>query len=176
MDRSHAIIEAALAVLTESGSRGLTHRAVDARASLPVGSTSNLYRTRQSLIEAIVEHLLASDRIRMRDLQSAGAGTLGGLAAAFASASLGLARHEIFARAALLTDPDAEGLKRAREALLENIRSLAPHLDIPDAVLRIVVALVDGVLFDTALNDAPFSERATATAIDDILARYSIIS
>lgn len=37
--------------------RGLTHRAVDERAGLPQGSTSNHARTRQALLEATVRRL-----------------------------------------------------------------------------------------------------------------------
>ncbi|MFE9856258.1 TetR/AcrR family transcriptional regulator [Streptomyces sp. NPDC005780] len=55
--RAALITDAALALLTERGMRGLTHRAVDERAGLPQGSTSNYARTRQSLLEATVRRL-----------------------------------------------------------------------------------------------------------------------
>nr|WSW70507.1 TetR family transcriptional regulator [Streptomyces sp. NBC_00995] len=55
--RAALITDAALALLAERGMRGLTHRAVDARAGLPQGSTSNYARTRQSLLEATVRRL-----------------------------------------------------------------------------------------------------------------------
>ncbi|WP_326664667.1 TetR/AcrR family transcriptional regulator [Streptomyces sp. NBC_00385] len=55
--RAALIADAALALLTERGMRGLTHRAVDERAGLPQGSTSNYARTRQSLLEATVRRL-----------------------------------------------------------------------------------------------------------------------
>jgi DNA-binding transcriptional regulator YbjK len=45
------VAEAALGVLAEQGSRGLTHRAVDSAAGLPPGSTSNHFRTRSALLE-----------------------------------------------------------------------------------------------------------------------------
>lgn len=44
--------DAALLVLGESGSRGLTHRAVDAAAGVPIGTTSNYFNTRLALLEA----------------------------------------------------------------------------------------------------------------------------
>jgi DNA-binding transcriptional regulator YbjK len=50
--RRELAASAALTVLATSGSRGLTHRAVDAEAGLPAGSTSNYFRTRSSLLEA----------------------------------------------------------------------------------------------------------------------------
>ncbi|MFJ9682199.1 TetR/AcrR family transcriptional regulator [Streptomyces sp. NPDC101194] len=55
--RADLITDAALALLAERGMRGLTHRAVDERAGLPQGSTSNFARTRQSLLEATVRRL-----------------------------------------------------------------------------------------------------------------------
>ncbi|HEY9332106.1 MAG TPA: TetR family transcriptional regulator [Streptomyces sp.] len=55
--RAALITDAALALLAERGMRGLTHRAVDERAGLPQGSTSNYARTRQSLLEATVRRL-----------------------------------------------------------------------------------------------------------------------
>jgi AcrR family transcriptional regulator len=42
--------DAAIAVLAEQGARGLTHRAVDAEAGLPPGTTSNYARTREALL------------------------------------------------------------------------------------------------------------------------------
>ncbi|MGW2652458.1 TetR/AcrR family transcriptional regulator [Streptomyces sp. NPDC001478] len=55
--RADLITDAALALLAERGMRGLTHRAVDERAGLPQGSTSNYARTRQALLEAAVRRL-----------------------------------------------------------------------------------------------------------------------
>ncbi|MFE4334684.1 TetR/AcrR family transcriptional regulator [Streptomyces sp. NPDC056831] len=55
--RADLITDAALALLAERGMRGLTHRAVDERAGLPQGSTSNYARTRQSLLEVTVRRL-----------------------------------------------------------------------------------------------------------------------
>ncbi|MEU5218472.1 TetR family transcriptional regulator [Streptomyces sp. NPDC020807] len=52
--RADRIGDAALDLLVERGMRGLTHRAVDERAGLPQGSTSNHARTRQALLEAAV--------------------------------------------------------------------------------------------------------------------------
>ncbi|WP_406056323.1 TetR family transcriptional regulator [Streptomyces sp. NBC_01077] len=52
--RADRIGDAALGLLVERGMRGLTHRAVDERAGLPQGSTSNHARTRQALLETAV--------------------------------------------------------------------------------------------------------------------------
>ncbi|MFF1294300.1 MULTISPECIES: TetR/AcrR family transcriptional regulator [unclassified Streptomyces] len=55
--RTDLVADTALALLAERGMRGLTHRAVDEMAALPQGSTSNLARTRQALLELAVRRL-----------------------------------------------------------------------------------------------------------------------
>ncbi|MEU0579592.1 TetR family transcriptional regulator C-terminal domain-containing protein [Streptomyces griseoincarnatus] len=55
--RADLVADTALALLAERGMRGLTHRAVDDAAGLPQGSTSNVARTRQALLELAVRRL-----------------------------------------------------------------------------------------------------------------------
>ncbi|MEV7992268.1 TetR/AcrR family transcriptional regulator [Streptomyces sp. NPDC086077] len=52
--RADLVADTALALLAQRGMRGLTHRAVDEAARLPQGSTSNVARTRQALLELAV--------------------------------------------------------------------------------------------------------------------------
>src|SRR6476661_3917062 len=62
--RRAELLEAAVDVVAESGLRGLTHRAVDARAGLPEGTCSAYLRTRLALLIGLTEHvggLLARD-------------------------------------------------------------------------------------------------------------------
>ncbi|MYW06852.1 TetR family transcriptional regulator [Streptomyces sp. SID2563] len=73
-DRAELIADAALALLAERGMRGLTHRAVDERAGLPQGSTSNHARTRQALLETAVRRL-AEREARVLAPGGLGAGT-----------------------------------------------------------------------------------------------------
>ncbi|MEH1055591.1 TetR family transcriptional regulator [Micromonospora sp. CPCC 206171] len=65
--RVAALADAAIALLAEGGMRALTHRAVDARAGVPVGTTSAYLRTRQALIEAVVRRLVDLDRADLTD-------------------------------------------------------------------------------------------------------------
>ncbi|MFF5159125.1 TetR/AcrR family transcriptional regulator [Streptomyces sp. NPDC000348] len=51
-DRRDLIADAAIDTVATAGLRGLTHRAVDAAAGLPAGSTSYYFRTRSALISA----------------------------------------------------------------------------------------------------------------------------
>jgi DNA-binding transcriptional regulator YbjK len=60
-DRRTEILDGALHVLAEHGMRGLTHRAVDAAAGIPQGSTSYYFRSRSALVAGCVERLLELD-------------------------------------------------------------------------------------------------------------------
>lgn len=56
-ERRDALADAGLAVLADEGARGLTHRAVDRRAGVPAGTTSNYFRTRDALVQALVARI-----------------------------------------------------------------------------------------------------------------------
>jgi AcrR family transcriptional regulator len=60
-ERFAALTDAAITLIAELGMRGLTHRAVDARAGLPAGTTSAYLRTRKALIEAVVQRIADLD-------------------------------------------------------------------------------------------------------------------
>jgi AcrR family transcriptional regulator len=61
-NRRDDVLDAAIEVLGQSGIRGLTHRRVDAEAGLPAGSTSNLFRTRDALLNAVVDRFADRER------------------------------------------------------------------------------------------------------------------
>ncbi|GGW62759.1 TetR/AcrR family transcriptional regulator [Streptomyces caelestis] len=103
--RSDLVADTALALLAERGMRGLTHRAVDEAAGLPQGSTSNLARTRQALLELAVRRLADREArvLALHEMPDPRAGT-GSLADALALAAhraltrnreLTLARYEL---------------------------------------------------------------------------------
>ncbi|WP_132991610.1 TetR/AcrR family transcriptional regulator [Gordonia zhaorongruii] len=56
-NRRQAIATAGVRIIARDGVRALTHRAVDAEADLPQGSTSYHARTRAALVELVVETL-----------------------------------------------------------------------------------------------------------------------
>ncbi|WP_030455991.1 TetR/AcrR family transcriptional regulator [Herbidospora cretacea] len=56
-ERARIVGDAAIEILADLGMRGLTHRAVDAAAGLPPGSTSNLARSRAALLELALARL-----------------------------------------------------------------------------------------------------------------------
>jgi DNA-binding transcriptional regulator YbjK len=54
-ERRDRLRDAAMAVLANAGGRGLTHRAVDAQAQVPQGTTKNYFPTRDALLRAVAE-------------------------------------------------------------------------------------------------------------------------
>jgi DNA-binding transcriptional regulator YbjK len=70
-ERRTQILDAAIDILADSGVGGLTHRQVDERANLPAGTTSNYFRTRQSLLEATAAHTVELHWQRVEALQAA---------------------------------------------------------------------------------------------------------
>jgi DNA-binding transcriptional regulator YbjK len=61
--RRDRLADAAIEILAREGARGLTHRAVDAEADEPSGTTSRYFRTRDALLAGAAE--------RVRDLHFA---------------------------------------------------------------------------------------------------------
>jgi AcrR family transcriptional regulator len=66
--RREHLLDAAITVLGERGIHALSHRAVDAQAGLPAGSTSNHFRTRDALLEAVVDRFAARERALWEEL------------------------------------------------------------------------------------------------------------
>lgn len=75
--RRRVIADAGLTVLAQEGSRGLTHRAVDAVAGVPTGTTSNYFRSRDALIEGLVDRIGERLAPTPDDLARRAAGTPG---------------------------------------------------------------------------------------------------
>ena len=66
--RREQILDAAITLLGEQGMRALTHRAVDATAGLPTGSTSNYFRTSDALLTGVVERFAERERANWDNL------------------------------------------------------------------------------------------------------------
>ena len=66
--RRQQLLDAAITVLGDRGIHALTHRAVDAQAGLPTGSTSNHFRTRDALLDAVVERFAAREKALWEEL------------------------------------------------------------------------------------------------------------
>jgi DNA-binding transcriptional regulator YbjK len=64
------MLDAAIEILAEKGSKGLTHRAIDRHLGIPLGSAGAYYRTRKALIAATAERVLALDQQTVDGVQA----------------------------------------------------------------------------------------------------------
>lgn len=138
-DRRTQLLDAALSVVAEGGLKGLTHRAVDAAAGLAEGTTSNYYRNRTALVEAVLERLLQLDAALLQDAGPAGpprnvaelAEQLAGLVLALAGQHAGLTR----ARLAFSLD-HPEAVTAGHVLLVRNLEQALAALGVADAAAR----------------------------------------
>lgn len=178
MERKQRIAEAAIRILAREGARGLTHRAVDAEAGIPPGSTSNSYRTREALLDALGAHLAELDRITIEDIATQAPDnfplTLAHFAANSASAHSAAAR----ARYILLLDPHTQGeggaaFRAHREYFRDwGIRVLTPHLgERAEWGATQILALLDGIIMTSATSGIPVDIQGLADTIEAIAPR-----
>ncbi|MFF3208516.1 TetR/AcrR family transcriptional regulator [Streptomyces sp. NPDC002962] len=163
-DRRDLIADAAISTVADAGLRGLTHRAVDAAAGLPAGSTSYYFRTRSALISACYLRLAAlsvADADRWEadqregdqgppDLDSA-ASALAGLLHHWLTVARDrqLARFELSLEATrrpeLRADLQTAGLAARSRATALLAALGAPR---PAPAAELLVAWTDGLLYD----------------------------
>ncbi|MFZ0158854.1 MAG: hypothetical protein WAL50_07485 [Kineosporiaceae bacterium] len=119
--RRDLVLDSAIEVLGEGGVRALTHRGVDAAAGLPAGSTSNLFRTRQALSDAVAERITARELANWEDLalrlSPSTPAELARALAAFVQESAGAHRTLTLARYAILVEAAQRPELRARLAV-----------------------------------------------------------
>ncbi|MEE1753079.1 TetR/AcrR family transcriptional regulator [Streptomyces sp. SP18CS02] len=158
-DRRDLIADAAISTVATAGLRGLTHRAVDAAAGLPAGSTSYYFRTRSALINACylrLAELSVADVDRWAadqggpDLDSA-AGALAALLHHWLTAARErqLARFELSLEATRRPELRAD-LQTAGDAARSRAVALLAALGAPRPVpaADLLVAWTDGLLYD----------------------------
>lgn len=172
--RRVAVLEAAVDVLGHHGARGLTHRAVDTAADLPQGSTSNLFRSRRTLIDAVLDHLSARERDVLATVPPAASGpvtraVLTELAAMVVTDAIGPGRRYTVARRALFldaaVDPEASArLAGASHQWWRLVSELLATAGAPDAQTRgrLLLAYVDGVIADQLARPQPDFDARTA--------------
>ena len=159
LERREQIADTALEVLATEGAHGLTHRAVDARAGLPPGTTSNFFNSRQALFlgaghrladrhwqyvqslrEKIDGPLERKDLVRILTRVVTGAGEL---------RTLHLARYELFLEGG--RDPSLHSaLIELRNASLEIAVALLQAAKLPEPArhVQLLSSLLNGLLFD----------------------------
>jgi DNA-binding transcriptional regulator YbjK len=165
VDRETLLLDAAIDVLADGGMRNLTHRTVDARAGLAVGSTSNRFRTRNALLGGVLHRILeretalwtgASPRLDTSSIDVFAA-RLGQTVEALSGThrALTLARHAVLVQAAVEPALHAE-LAAARARLTAWLSPLLADLGSrrPEEDLSCLLALVDGLLSARLVSSA----------------------
>lgn len=157
------IADAAIEVVAAEGARGLTHRAVDAAAGLPAGSTSYYARTRLALLEVALDRLVALDQeqsgavdghYRLDTVDAVAAA-----GAAFAGWALTDGRSRMLARWYLALEACREPALRARydaaaARFREPLVAVFADLGSPDPRRHagMVLRWFDGLLFDALVG------------------------
>ncbi|MET0128655.1 MAG: TetR family transcriptional regulator [Solirubrobacterales bacterium] len=167
-DRRAAIAAAALEVLEADGGRGLTHRAVDRRAGLPQGSTSNYFKTREALLTAALHRLVELEQPSVRAMEALvpdgpyappeAARLVASLVRGWLTperSGLALARYELFLEARrrpefqLALDEVRREYLLLVEQLLPTAGCRDPHAHAPQ-----LLALLDGLVLNQLLQPA----------------------
>ena len=176
-DRRTQLLDAALTVVADKGMKGLTHRAVDAAAQLPQGTTSNYYRNRAALVEAVLDRLLELDAALLEEQGPAGPPKdVEELAAQLAAMLLALAgQHAGLTRARLALSLDKpEAVTAGHFRLVGGLEQALAALGVADAAARArdLADYGDGALLHllTVRRDEQPDAAAIAGAIRRLLA------
>jgi AcrR family transcriptional regulator len=150
-DRQDAIADAAIHLVATRGLRGLTHRAVDAEAGLPPGSTSYYLRTRNALLTACVSRMLTRD---VAGMPPPGADPVELMVAMTVGLAQDrpddlVARYELSLEASRQPELRAaidEGGRQLRAMLTQLLAGLG--VPDPEAAAWPVAAMLDGLMYD----------------------------
>ncbi|MDO9352365.1 MAG: hypothetical protein Q7T55_01630 [Solirubrobacteraceae bacterium] len=168
--RRTLIADSALAVIAESGMRGMTHLAIDERAGLPKGSTSYYCRKRVDLLALALDRLFEIDRV---ELEAAAAKLTTGaphseefVTQTVAEVVVGwlteprrsitYARFELFL--AVAHEPELQEANKAHMlAMLDLFMTVGASIDPPKAVEQVVTTamICDGLMLSVLRQGLP---------------------
>jgi AcrR family transcriptional regulator len=176
-DRRAQLADAALAVVAQTGLKGLTHRAVDAAAAVAEGTTSNYFRNRAALVDAVADRLEQLDVELLQSLSPAGPPANAGEVAEQVTGLIFalMQQHATLSRARLAMSLDRpESVTAGHFRLLGGLEQTLAGLGIPDAPARArdVADYSDGLLLHqlTARRGEDPDHDSTAAAIRRLLA------
>lgn len=181
-ERRTVILDAAITVIAAHGLTGLTHRAVDVRAGLPLGSSSYYFPRRAALLEGTTTRLAErlereSEALRLSfaDLVASGRrdealDLVSGALAACAEdeRALLLARVELALAAA--RDPALREVSKhltvaAKRPVRFFLTLLAERAGQSDAVVETCLGMIDGMLLLHATEQGPAPSNALIRTI-----------
>lgn len=162
VDRRGQLADAAITLIARDGLRALTHRAVDDELGLPAGSTSYYARTRQALIDLVVQELASRTTLALSSLPRFRP-TPEGVATAVAAVSDALLAdpRNQRARVALLLDPAVAGAggnlggsSLVRPVIQSDVEQALAAMGVDQPAERAVEALtlIDGLLIQRAVR------------------------
>jgi AcrR family transcriptional regulator len=190
--RRQQLADAALDVVADGGMRALTHRAVDARAGFPAGTTSAYFRTREALVVGLADRISDLDQRDLAELGLLAGGDLMGGAGApppvpavlelVAERMAALAHHLMttagrrsLVRYACLLEtthrPALRGMLRHAEAARAQSAQLLTWAGAarPEESARTLVAAVDGLILDGVLDPSAPDLARTRRAVRRLL-------
>ncbi|WP_410673227.1 TetR/AcrR family transcriptional regulator [Amycolatopsis sp. cmx-4-68] len=149
--------------------RGLTHRAVDRAAGLPVGSTSYYARTRAALLELTITRIVALDRVDAEPPP----GTLAEFVAGYAFEAITSGRTRMLARYEFALEAtrrpelraayDEGGLVIRRRAAEVLASAGSPA---PERHARLVVSWLEGTIFDALAGTGSLTPPTLAALVE----------
>lgn len=187
--RKEKAADAAIEVIADGGMRELTHRAVDARAGLPAGSTSSCYRSRSALLRGVLDRLVEQQEDMLarwpvtgwRNDTPAERERVVDMLTDLLTYWLGEGRAHSRARLEMYLDavrrPELRPyLEAASTRFLDRTRAglIDGGLTDVDASARLILAQLDGILFDALARpffgpaDSPWLRHAVSTCLAGI--------
>jgi AcrR family transcriptional regulator len=172
MGRREDLADAGIRLTARGGARALTHRAVDAEAGVPAGSTSYYASTRRELTALVVARIteqLSTDLSGLRLTQALDDATVVEVAATFLQGLADRADAQAARLALLLELRDDDSLRApltdadpVRTALLATAEDLLGQIGVeaPRRSAVDLVGLVDALLLYRVAGVAPVDARA----------------
>ena len=179
--RREALLRAAIEIVAESGTGAATHRAIAARAGVPLSTTSYFFESIDELLAEATAHFTAQQAAAYEDLAASLAGASPSVVASrFAAALMGsdrtveLAQVEAYLHAA--RQPELRDATAAVMAAFERATTAAlDAVGIADSqrLAGTIVALVDGVMLHHLANPRPDDEERLRAGLDALVLAFT---
>ncbi|WP_327089138.1 TetR family transcriptional regulator [Nonomuraea sp. NBC_01738] len=179
--RVTTLLEAAITIVAAGGLRGLTHRAIDTGAGVPPGSTSYYFRTRQALLQGLMEYIAeqeqhdidraaVSPELAGAPMRTQAADLVAGILAHWVGPMRERTRVRVEMRLVATEQPELrEAIDGLRARFVESSRQVLALAGSPatDANTYLVYGLLEGLTYDGVTR--PATETPTRQALRQTL-------